>query len=74
MGPTLSGTEPEAAGLICASNQVGPPVVCVQAGSIRYRAEGTSNNPLGCPHESEVAMGRFYFHLQAGDQIFKSAF
>src|SRR5260221_14725928 len=28
-----------------------------------------TSDRLGCPHESEVAMGRFYFHLQADDQI-----
>jgi len=28
-----------------------------------------SDDRLGCPHEWEVAMGRFYFHLQADDQI-----
>jgi len=32
-------------------------------------AAGTSDDRLGCPHEGEVAMVRFYFHLQTGDQI-----
>src|SRR5260370_34670271 len=35
----------------------------------KERAGGTSDHRLGCPHEWEVAMGRFYFHLQADDQI-----
>src|SRR5260370_29925181 len=35
----------------------------------KERTGGTSDHRLGCPHEWEVAMGRFYFHLQADDQI-----
>jgi len=32
-------------------------------------ADGTSDDRFDCPHEWEVAMRRFYFHLQADDQI-----
>src|SRR5260370_39835418 len=35
----------------------------------KERTGGTSDDRLDCPHEWEVAMGRFYFHLQADDQI-----
>jgi hypothetical protein len=31
--------------------------------------DGTTDDRLGCPHEWEVAMTRYYFHLQADDQI-----